>query len=74
MTLKTRKRKNRLAEDLAHCIENLGLTSKDDQINVVTLPLKKLGLLENNSKFFCKATKNSRTLTYIETRKHAWNV
>ena len=44
MTPKTRKRKSRLAKDFVDFIQNLGLMSKHDEIDVLILSLKKLSV------------------------------
>ena len=56
MTANTRKRKSRLADDLANYMKELELTSGEDQLEVITLYLKnwnftkKANLCENQQK------------------------
>eukprot|EP00794_Sanderia_malayensis_P020852 gene20852-22897_t len=65
---KARKRKSRLANRLARNIEDLNIENEQDKVKVVTLALKKLGMLEtfNASK---KPSKAGRRMTSIETRQ-----
>jgi len=72
MTPNTRKRKSRIANDLAQFIEDLNL-SPDDTTEVVTLSLKKLSLLDNFD-FTRKPTKAGRRLTSIQTRQNVWEL
>lgn len=70
LTPKTRKRKSRLADDLAAFIEGLDL-SEDDTVDVVALSLKKLSLLDQFS-FSRKPTRAGRRSTSIEERRNVW--
>ena len=70
MTPNTRKQKSRQATDLTNYILDLNL-SKDDQLDVLTLSLKQLGILEK-IKFSNKPSKKGRSLTKFETRQNVW--
>ena len=71
MTPNTRKRKSRISEDLACYISELDL-SKEDQVDVISLSLKKLGLMDKIN-FTRKPTKSGRKLTPLHFRKAAWD-
>ena len=70
MTPNTRKRKSRIANDLAEFIEQLNL-SDEDQVDVITLSLKKLNLLDV-LQFQRKPTKAGRKVTPMTVRKSVW--
>ena len=70
MTPNTRQRKSRLAKDLAGYVENWQL-NKDDKLEVVTLSLKQLGLLDQ-IRFQRKPTTAGRKLTPSTTRMMVW--
>ena len=70
MTPNTRQRKSRLAKDLAGYVENWQL-NKDDKLEVVTLSLKQLGLLDQ-IRFQRKPTTAGRMLTPFTTRMMVW--
>ena len=71
LTRNTRKRKTRLADDLASYIEIMGMSSDQDQIDVILLSLQKLNLLEK-TEFVGKPTKAGCKLTSVQTRKTIW--
>ncbi|XP_066932940.1 uncharacterized protein [Clytia hemisphaerica] len=71
MTPNTRKRKSRLSEDLTTFISELELDT-DDQVDVITLSLKKLGILDQFN-FTRKPTKSGRKLLPFEVRKAVWD-
>ena len=71
MTPNTRKRKSRISEDLACYISELDLR-KEDQVDVISLSLKKLGLMDKIN-FTRKPTKSGRKLTPLHFRKAAWD-
>jgi hypothetical protein len=71
MTPNTRKRKSRLAEDIVEFIESLDLNS-EDQLDVLTLSLQKLNILDV-IKFTQKPSRKGRKLTTSETRKTVWD-
>ena len=71
MTPNTRKRKSRISEDLACYISELDL-SKEDQVDVISLSLKKLGLMDKIN-FTRKPTKSGQKLTPLHFRKAAWD-
>ena len=72
MTPNTCKRKSCLADDLANYMKELELTSRKDQLEVIALLLKKLGLHEK-SKLEQKPTKAGCKLTLIETKQQVWD-
>ena len=65
----SRQRKSRLATDLTNHIKNLDL-STEDQVEVATLPLRKLGLLDH-FKLQRKPTRSGRKLTSLHAREAA---
>ena len=71
MAPNTRKQKSRISEDLSCYISELDL-SKEDQVDVISLSLKKLGLMDKIN-FTRKPTKSGRKLTPLHFRKAAWD-
>ena len=70
MTPNTRKRKSRMANDLAEYIQELNL-STEDSVDVISLALRKLSLADKIA-FNRKPTKSGRKLTSLETREAIW--
>ena len=71
MAPNTRKRKNRLEDGLATYIKDLNL-NENDEIEVIILSLKNIGLLDK-LRFLKKTTKNGRKLTLLVTRQAIWD-
>ena len=71
MSPNTRKRKSLIANKVTKQIQALGL-SKIDQVDVLTLSLKQLGIYDQ-IKFTRKPTKAGRLLTSLETRQTVWD-
>ena len=67
-----RKRKSRLANQLVRSIEDLGIENEQDTVKIVTLALKKLGILDtfNAPK---KPSKAGRRMISLETRHKVWD-
>lgn len=71
MTPSTRKGKSRIAEDFVKLIFEFELP-QDDLVDVLTLSLKKLNVLDQVS-FTHKPTKSGRKLTPFSFRKKMWD-
>ena len=71
MAPNTRKRKNRLEDGLATYIKDLNL-NENDEIEVIILSLKNIGLLDK-LRFLKKTTKNGRKLTLLVTMQAIWD-
>ena len=67
----THKCKSRLANDVKEFIEDLDL-AEEDQIKVISLSLKKLGMYDKIDKFLCKPPAKGRKLTPTTTRSATW--
>ena len=72
MTPNTRKRKSRLADEFARFVNNQCAT-KDDQVEIITLGLKKLGILSSVQKRSQHVLSSGRKLTPLTFRKEVWD-
>lgn len=70
MSPNTRQRKSTLSRKITKSIQEYGL-SIPEQVEVMTLSLKQLGIYEK-IKFERKPTKKGRNITPFETRKKVW--
>ena len=70
MSPNTRKRNSRLAEDVINFIKD-SLISKNDELDVVTLAMKRLGLFYQIC-LVSKPSKSGRKLTPLATRQLVW--
>ena len=71
LTPNTRKRKSRLADDLASQIEKLNTLNAENHIDVIKLSLQKLSILDK-IQYVCKPNKAGRKLTSLPTRRAVW--
>ena len=71
MTPNTHKRKSWLVDGLATYIKDLNL-NENDEIEVITLSLKNIGLLDK-LRFLKKPTKSGRKRTPLVTRQATWD-
>ena len=70
LTPNTRKRKSYLAKNISDTILSMNL-SEDDQVDVVSLALKQLNILDK-IRFIRKPTAKGRKLLPAETRESVW--
>ena len=71
MSPNTRKRKSRLANDLHEIIEDWDISSSD-QVDVITLLIKKLGLSKTFLEETRKPTRAGRRMIHFEDREKVW--
>jgi len=64
MSPRSRKKKSRFAKSIIKVVEKADLTT-DEQISVIALSLKQLGLTEKFNKFVQKPTRSGRKMTCL---------